>query len=74
MELSYSECEPIQNQEIVSSSRRPRRLPSPPQPRPDKPLFLLSDEGPVTRSNPGAVAQGFNAMLIYGSDRPPPAP
>ena len=40
----------------------------------DKPLFLLGDEGTVTRSNPGAVTQGFNAMLIYGSDRPPPAP
>lgn len=40
----------------------------------DRPLFLLGDEGPVTRSNPGAVADGFNAMLIYGSDRPPPAP
>ena len=40
----------------------------------DKPLFLLADEGPVTRSNPGKMASGFNAMLAYQTDRPPPAP
>lgn len=40
----------------------------------DKPLFLLGDEGPVTRSNPGAAAVGFNALLSYESDPPPPAP
>lgn len=40
----------------------------------DKPLFLLGDEGLVTRSNPGAVAGGFNALLAYESDLPPPAP
>ena len=40
----------------------------------DKPLFLLADEGPVTRSNPGDVASGFNALLSYASDPPPPVP
>ena len=40
----------------------------------DKPLFLLGDEGAVTRSTPAAVASGFNALLIYGTDRPPPPP
>lgn len=40
----------------------------------NKPLFLLGDEGPVTRSNPEHAQSGFNAMLIYESDPPPPAP
>ena len=39
----------------------------------DKPLFLLPGDGPVTRSNPGAMATGFNALLAYQTDRPPPA-
>ncbi len=40
----------------------------------NKPLFLLADEGPATRSNPGEAEAGFNALLAYESDAPPPAP
>ncbi|MDP9422395.1 MAG: hypothetical protein M3Q19_06110 [Pseudomonadota bacterium] len=40
----------------------------------DKPLFLLADEGPVTRWNPETAAGGFNALLTYSSDPPPPSP
>lgn len=40
----------------------------------NKPLFVLGDEGPVTRWNPGDAATGFNALLTYESDPPPPAP
>lgn len=40
----------------------------------NKPLFLLGDEGPVTRSNPAGAVSGFNAMLAYESEPPPPAP
>lgn len=40
----------------------------------DKPLYLLDEQGPVTRSNPAPVASGFNAILAYQSDPPPPAP
>ena len=40
----------------------------------DKPLFLVGDQGPVTRWNPGGAASGFNALLTYEADPPPPAP
>ena len=40
----------------------------------NKPLFVIGDEGPVTRWSPGDAATGFNAMLTYESDPPPPAP
>lgn len=40
----------------------------------NKPLFLIGDEGPVTRWNPGGAAHGFNALLTYASDVPPPVP
>ena len=40
----------------------------------DKPLFLIGTEGDVTRSRPGAASAGFNAMLSWSNDSPPPAP
>lgn len=40
----------------------------------DKPLFLIGDRGEVTRSAPGPASAGFNAMLSWAKDPPPPAP
>lgn len=40
----------------------------------DKPLFMIGSEGEVTRSAPGPAAAGFNALLSWEHDPPPPAP
>ena len=40
----------------------------------DKPVFIIGSQGRVTRSSPGAAAAGFNAILSWSSDPPPPAP
>ena len=40
----------------------------------DKPVFLIGTDGPVTRWHPGIAAPGFNAMLTYPNDSPPPPP
>ena len=40
----------------------------------DKPVFMIGSDGPVTRSAPGPAAHGFNRLLSWEKDPPPPAP
>nr|WP_294847070.1 hypothetical protein [uncultured Sphingomonas sp.] len=40
----------------------------------DKPVFLISSAGTPRTSAPGASAAGYNSMLIWSDDAPPPAP
>jgi hypothetical protein len=40
----------------------------------DKPVFMIGTKGPVTRWAPGAASGGFNALLSWANDPPPPAP
>jgi hypothetical protein len=40
----------------------------------DKPVFLIGTKGDVTRSAPGPAAHGFNALLSWENDPPPPEP
>lgn len=40
----------------------------------NKPVFLIGSEGGLTRSKPALAESGFNALLSYAKDRPPPAP
>jgi len=40
----------------------------------NKPVFVLGTDGPVTRWRPERVSAGFNALLTYEGNPPPPAP
>ena len=40
----------------------------------DKPVFLLGTKGEVTRAAPGPAEHGFNTMLVWANEPPPPAP
>ena len=40
----------------------------------DKPVFLIGAQGEVTRAAPGPAAHGFNRLLIWANEPPPPAP
>ncbi len=40
----------------------------------NKPVFVIGTEGALTRTNPALAERGFNALLSYAKDAPPPAP
>ena len=40
----------------------------------NKPVFVIGTEGDLTRSRPALAERGFNVMLSYATDAPPPAP
>ena len=40
----------------------------------NKPLYMIGSKGPVTRWAPGPASGGFNALLSWANDPPPPAP
>lgn len=40
----------------------------------NKPVFPIGTEGALTRSNPALAERGFNGLLSYSKDLPPPAP
>ena len=39
----------------------------------DKPVFVIGSQGPLTRSRPALAERGFNALLSYADDAPPPS-